>query len=77
MSDYCTCCDEPDTVFGVIRALFIAASITCFLWAAHSIARGLMLNGRVAAFDTLEDAYTPEERELLIHRIKLESLAGR
>ena len=77
MPDYVAYAEEPDTIFGVIRALFLAASITCFLWAAHSIARALMLTGRVAAFDSLEEAYTPEERELLIHRIKLESLAGR
>jgi hypothetical protein len=66
--------EEPDTIFGLVRAVFCAAAITCFLWAAHRIAHGLMLNGRVAAFDTLEDAYTPDERQLLIHKIKLESL---
>ena len=66
--------EEPDTIFGVVRALFMAGSITCFLLAAHWIARGLLLTGRVAAFDSLEDAYTPEERELLIHKIKLDSL---
>jgi hypothetical protein len=66
--------EEPDTIFGVVRALFLAGAISCFLLAAHRIAYGLQLTGRVAAFDSLEDAYTPEEREVLIHKIKLESL---
>jgi hypothetical protein len=71
MRDYI---EEPDTIFGVVKALFCAGAITCFLLAAHWIARGLLLTGRVAAFDSLEDAYTPEERELLIHKIKLDSI---
>lgn len=71
MHDYM---EEPQTIFGLLAALFCAAAVSCFLLAAHRIARGLMLTGRVAAFDSLEDAYTPEERELLIHKIKLESI---
>jgi len=71
MRDYI---EEPDTIFGVLKAVFLAGAISCFLLASHRIARGLLLAGRVAAFDSLEDAYTPEEREVLIHRIKIESL---
>jgi hypothetical protein len=33
-----------------------------------------MLGARVKSFDRLSDAYTPEEREALIHRIKVDSL---
>jgi hypothetical protein len=33
-----------------------------------------MLGARVKAFDHLGDAYTPEEREQLIHVIKVQSL---
>jgi len=66
--------EEPETIFGVLRAVYGAAAIACFLLAAHRIAHGLMLTGRVAAYDALEDAYTPQEREALIHKIKLESL---
>lgn len=62
--------DEPDGLFGLVRFLFNAAAVTCFLYAAHRIANGLILTSQVAAFDELEDAYTPEERELLIHKIK-------
>ncbi|MDR3686148.1 MAG: hypothetical protein P4L93_04220 [Coriobacteriia bacterium] len=67
--------EEPETIFGVLRAVYVAGSIACFLLAAHRIAYALMLTGRVAAYDALEDAYTPEEREVLIHKIKLRSLA--
>ncbi|HEY5540004.1 MAG TPA: hypothetical protein VIL41_00955 [Coriobacteriia bacterium] len=66
--------EEPETIFGVVRAVYWAAAAACFLLAAHRIAYGLQLTSRVAAFDALEEAYTPEEREVLIHRIKLESL---
>jgi hypothetical protein len=66
--------EEPETIFGVLRAVYVAAAIVCFLFAAQRIGRALLLTGRVAAFDALEDAYTPEEREVLIHKIKIASL---
>jgi len=74
MPDYVEYIEAPDTIFGVLRAVFLAAAFTSFLFAAHKISRALMLTGRVAAFDELEDAYTPEEREQLIHKIKNDSL---
>ena len=74
MRDYSEYIEAPETIFGVIRALFLAGAISCFLLALHWIARGLLLTGRVAALDELEEAYTPEEREMLIHKIKRDSL---
>jgi hypothetical protein len=74
MREYTEYIEAPETVFGVVRALFLAGSISCFLLAAHWIAQGLLLTGRVAALDELEEAYTPEEREILIHKIKRDSL---
>jgi hypothetical protein len=65
---------EPETIFDLVRTVFSAAAVTCFLWASHRVARGLILNGQVSAYDALEDAYTPEEREQLIHKIKHSSL---
>jgi len=62
------------TVYGLVRDLFCALSITCFLFALHRIANALMIEGRVVAYDELADAYAPEEREMLIHRIKHGSL---
>jgi hypothetical protein len=66
--------DDEITIYGLVRDLFVAASVTCFLWALHDIARGLLLGARVKSYDRLEDAYTPEEREVLIHRIKVGSI---
>lgn len=66
--------DDDLTVYGLIRDLFCASAITCFLWASHRMGKGLVLKARIKALDELEDAYTPEEREVLIHRIKAESL---
>lgn len=66
--------DEPVTVYGLVRDLFCAGAVTCALYALHRIANGLLLSGAVKTYDRLEDAYTPEEREVLIHKIKRRSL---
>jgi len=52
----------------------MAAVAVCFLWAINRSARGTLLRARVKAYEELSDAYTPEEREALIHRIKADSL---
>ncbi len=62
--------DDELSVYGLVRDLFCAASITCFLLALHRIANGLMLSGQMKALDKLEGAYAPEEREMLVHKIK-------
>jgi hypothetical protein len=66
--------DDEITIYGLVRDLFVAASVTCFLWAMHDIGRALLLGARVKAYGRLEEAYTPEEREVLIHRVKVSSL---
>lgn len=65
---------DPETLYGLIRDLFVAAAIVCFLGAINRIANALMLGGRVRALDKLGDAYTPEEREILIHKTKQQSI---
>lgn len=62
--------DEWDDFYLLIRDVFMAAAVTCFLWAIHRIANGLMLGAQVKALDEFGDAYAPEEREVLIHKIK-------
>lgn len=62
--------DNELTIYGLVRDLFVASAITCFLLALHRIANGLMVSGRVSAYSELRDAYTPEEREELIHKVK-------
>lgn len=70
------CCrsDEPVGLYDLVRDLFCAGSVCCFLLAIHRIANGLQLEAEVKAFKKFEDAYTPEEREALIHKIKVRSL---
>jgi hypothetical protein len=67
--------DDYDPIFDLVKVTFCAAAVTCFLLAAHRIAKALMLTGEVAALETVEEAYTAEERELLIHKIKQRSLS--
>lgn len=66
--------DDWDDLYGLIRDVFMALAVTCFLYAMHRIANGVSLGGRVQALDKYGDAYTPEEREALIHTIKRDSL---
>lgn len=66
--------EDDITLYDLVRDLFCASAVTCFLWATHRIGKGLVLRARMKALDELSDAYTPEEREVLIHRIKAESL---
>lgn len=70
MPDY----DEWDELYGLVRDLFMASAITCFLYAMHRIANGLMLGAQVNALRKYGDAYAPEEREVLIHKIKHNSM---
>ena len=67
--------DEPTSLYGLVRDLYCAAAVACFLYAMHRIAGALMLSGEMKALKKFEDAYTPEEREALIHKIKVQSLS--
>lgn len=73
MSEYIPRYDDWDDLYGLVRDLFCAGAVTCLLWAVHRISRGVLLGARVKALDEFGDAYTPEEREVLIHRIKHDS----
>lgn len=66
--------DEWDELYGLVRDLFMASAITCLLMALHRIANGLMLGARIKSLDKYGDAYAPEEREVLIHKIKHDSM---
>lgn len=65
---------DPETMYGLCRDLFLAAAITCFLDASHRIAKAMLLNARVKALHELEEAYEPEEAEALIAKVKRASL---
>jgi len=66
--------DNELTVYGLIRDIFFAAATTCLLLALHRIGTALLIESRVVAYDEFADAYAPEEREVLIHKIKRGSL---
>ena len=68
------CSDEQAGLDGLVRDLFCAGAISCLLYALHRLARGVLLGAEVKAFGKFEDAYTPEEREALMHKIKVRSL---
>lgn len=69
------CCDDGlGSVYALVKDLFCASAIACALYALHRIANGMLLGGQLKTYGKLKDAYTPEEREVLIHRIKTRSL---
>jgi len=65
---------DPETLYGLLRDLFLGASITCFLYALHRIASALKLTARVKALHEFKDVYAAEERNALIEKIKVTSL---
>jgi hypothetical protein len=66
--------DDWDDVYVLVADVFVALAIACFLWAAHRVANGVLLGSRVRSLAEFAEAYTPEEREVLIHKIKHDSL---
>ena len=66
--------DDWDDVYVLVGDVFAALCVTCFLYAVHRIAGGVFLGSRVRALTEFGEAYTPEEREVLIHKIKHDSL---
>lgn len=63
-----------DDLYMLIRDIFVALSIMCLVYITHRIATGLMLGARTQALTEFGEAYTPEEREVLIHKVKRDSL---
>jgi hypothetical protein len=63
------------TLWGLFRDVFLALAVTCALYAAQRIASGVLLGARITALREVGEAYTPEEREVLIHKVKHGSLS--
>ena len=66
--------DDWDDVYVLVTDVFAALAVSCFLYAVHRIAAGVLLGSRVRSLTEFGEAYTPEEREVLIHKIKQDSL---
>lgn len=62
--------------WGPVRDVFTGLAIAGLFYAAHRIANGVLLGARITALREVGEAYTPEEREELIHLIKRDSLKG-
>jgi len=61
-------------VFFLFETVFWAAGATCVMSALHRIGSALKLQARVAVLDKYGDAFTEDERERLVHKIKTGSL---
>ena len=57
-------------IFIALKSLFCAAAITCFLYAVNRIAGTLKMEARMKALDKYGDAFTEQEREVLITKIR-------
>jgi hypothetical protein len=61
-------------LFMLVESCFWGMAATCFLFAMHRIATALRTEARISALRKMGDAYTDEEREVLIHKIKRRTL---
>ncbi len=62
-------------LFFLLESLFWAAAATCFLAAIHRIADTLKMQARMKALDKYGDAFTDDEREVLISKIKHKAMS--
>jgi hypothetical protein len=68
---------RPDPIrlaIMLFAVVFWAAAVTCFLLAAHRIARGLRMSGRAAALDAAGDAMTDEEKRTVAEYLRRDAL---
>jgi hypothetical protein len=61
-------------IFVLVESLFWALAATCVMSALHRIGSALKLQARVKVLEEFGDAFTEQEREKLIHKIKVHSL---
>lgn len=66
--------DDWDDLYALIRDLVLGGVLVTLVLALYRIGGGLMLGARVKALDEFEDAYAPDEREVLIRKIKRASM---
>ncbi len=62
--------ETEDAFWSLVLSIFCAVAATFLLYSLHLIASALLLDGRITALREMGEAYTPEERETLIHKIK-------
>ncbi len=62
-------------LFVLFESLFCTAAVTCFLYAVNRMAGALKMQARMKALDKYGDAFTDEEREVLITKIKRRAMS--
>ncbi len=62
--------------FLMFHWLFYAAATVCFLGAINRAASAFKLEARVKALKNVPDAFTEEERAVLIHKVRARALGG-
>jgi len=62
--------------FLMFHWLFYAAATVCFLGALNRAASAFKLEARVKALKDVPDAFTEEERAVLIHKVRARALGG-
>jgi hypothetical protein len=65
-----------DAIFDLVKALFAAGAATCALMALHRIAAGIKIGARVQVLQEMGEAFTEEEREVVVRKIKSRTLSG-
>lgn len=63
-------------LFVLVETVFCALVATCFLYALHRIATALRTEARIRALEKMPEAFTEEEREVLVHKIKTRTLGS-
>lgn len=62
-------------LFFLMESLFWAGVATCFLLALNRIAGASRLQAKMKALDKYGDAFTDDEREVLISKIKQKAMS--
>jgi hypothetical protein len=62
-------------LFMLVNWLFWAAAATCFLLAAHRVARGMNLVGRAQALKVAGDSMTDEEKRSVEEYLRHDALS--
>jgi hypothetical protein len=69
---------KANPIIGLAVFLFITlfwmGAATCFLLAAHRIARGLLMSGRAAAIEASGDSMTDEEKRTVGEYLRHDAL---
>jgi hypothetical protein len=64
----------PMIFFFLFVNLFWMAAATCFLGALRELASAQKTQARLKALKQMPDAFTEEEREVLIHKVKARAI---